>query len=164
MEVNVWPTFSKISFKTSVITAVIASACLDVKPCDSNLLTCVQEPVIIIRRLQEFHGGDEDPTSCRKPRIQTENPNRDETQYVGDSRKRRARGLTNARVSTRHSRVLPLDATSCERLRVWKLRAPLWRHGHGGLGPPVWPLGAICAHSDPCPSSRLPTNTLLRTP
>jgi hypothetical protein len=40
LEVKAWATFSKLSFKTSVITAVMASACFAVNPWDSSLRTC----------------------------------------------------------------------------------------------------------------------------
>lgn len=40
LETKVWATFSKLSFKTSVIADVIASACLEGTPCASKLLTC----------------------------------------------------------------------------------------------------------------------------
>lgn len=39
-ETKEWATFSKLSFKTSVIAAVIASACFEGTPCASKLLTC----------------------------------------------------------------------------------------------------------------------------
>lgn len=41
LETKVWATFSKLSFRTSVIAAVIASACFDGTPCASKPLTFI---------------------------------------------------------------------------------------------------------------------------